>query len=70
MTNTALSTDILDGADKIADFIYGDAKKRRKVYHLAETKAFPFFRLGATLCARKSAILAWIAEQETATRTA
>lgn len=58
------SIDLLQGADQIAQFLYGDAKQRRKIYHLAETTAFPVFRLGGIVCARKSTLLKWIEEQE------
>jgi hypothetical protein len=60
----SLAGDILHGADGIAEFLYGDGKLRRKVYNLVETERLPHFRLGAVLCARKSVLLAWIAEQE------
>jgi hypothetical protein len=56
--------DLLEGAEAISGFIYGDPTKRRKVYHLAQTSRLPVFRLGAVLCARKSRILAWIKTQE------
>ena len=66
--------DVLMGADAIAEFIYGDPKQRRKVYHLAEPpknkkrdaneRRLPTFKLGATLCMRKSTYLEWIAAQE------
>jgi hypothetical protein len=59
-----LAGDILYGADGIAEFLYGDAKLRRKVYNLVETGRIPHFKLGAGLCARKSVLLAWIAAQE------
>jgi hypothetical protein len=59
-----LAPDLLRGADKIADFLFGDTGQRRKVYHLAETSRLPVFRLGSLLCARRSILLAWIAEQE------
>lgn len=59
-----LADDILRGADKIAEFMFGDPGERRKIYHLAEKSRLPVFRLGAVLCARKSVLLAWIAEQE------
>lgn len=61
---TDLSSDLLRGADKIADFMFGDTKRRRQVYHLAERKNLPVFRLGSTICARKSTIMAWISDQE------
>jgi hypothetical protein len=67
-SNTAgtecLADDLLHGGDAIAVFIWGDANKRRRVYHLAETAQLPVFRMGATLCARKSRLLAWIERQE------
>jgi hypothetical protein len=59
-----LADDLLRGAEAIADFLYGDATKRRKIYHLAETSRLPIFRLGPVLCARRSILLKWIAEQE------
>jgi hypothetical protein len=59
-----LACDILYGADEIAEFLYGDKKFRRKVYNLVETGRLPHFRLGASICSRKSVVLAWIDEQE------
>jgi hypothetical protein len=60
----SLAGDILYGADGIATFLYGDGKLRRKVYNLVETARLPHFRLGAVICARKSVLLGWIADQE------
>ncbi len=59
-----LSTDLLRGADKIAEFLFGTETKRRKVYHLASTSRLPVFKLGSLLCARRSVLLDWIASQE------
>lgn len=59
-----LGSDLLHGADAIALFLFGDKALRRKVYHLAETSRLPVFRLGSVLCARRSVLLAFIAEQE------
>lgn len=59
-----LASDILYGAEEIADFLYGKKEKRRTVYHLAENASFPHFRLGTFLCARRSTLLTWIKEQE------
>ena len=56
--------DLLEGAGEIALFLFGDANKRRKVYHLAEKRQLPLFRLGDILCARKTTLLGHIAEQE------
>lgn len=60
---TALGGDILYGAEAIAEFMFGDGKKRRRVYNLADG-GLPVFRIGANICARKSVLLAWIEAQE------
>jgi hypothetical protein len=57
VTTDPLSDDLIRGADKIAEFVFGDASYRRQVYHLAQTGTLPIFHLGAILCARKSRIL-------------
>ncbi len=61
-----LADDLLRGADAIAEFVFGDAKCRRKIYYLANGAKtnFPVFRLGAILCARRSSLLQWIEAQE------
>lgn len=61
-----LAADLLRGADEIAEFVFGSAKHRRKVYYYATTaKArMPTFRIGAIICARRSTLLQWIAQQE------
>jgi hypothetical protein len=56
--------DTLHGADEIAEFLFGSARERRKVYHLAETSRLPLFRLGSVLCARRSVLLEWVRAQE------
>jgi hypothetical protein len=58
-----LASDLLRGADQIADFLFGEPGQRRRVYHLAETSRLPVFRLGSMLCARRSVLMAWIASQ-------
>lgn len=60
----SLASDLLRGAEEIAEFLYGARNRRRSVYHLAETSQLPVFRLGSQLCARRSVMLAWIAAQE------
>lgn len=60
----SLADDLLRGAEAIAEFLYGDAGQRRKVYHLAETSRLPIFRLGSVLCARRTVLLKWIGDQE------
>jgi len=58
------AADLLRGAGAIAEFLFGDAGERRKVYHLSETSNLPVFKLGALLCARRSTLLEWVADQE------
>ena len=53
------------GAEAIAEFIFGDRAHRRKVYYLAECSKIPIYRLGSTLCLRRSAYAEWIKAQET-----
>jgi hypothetical protein len=60
----SLADDILEGADRIASFLFGDPKQRRRVYWLAEKRSLPVFRLGQLLCARKSKLLEFIEQQE------
>ena len=59
-----LASDILEGADAIAEFLFGSKEHRRKVYYLAECSKLPIFRLGSVLCARKSVLLGFISGQE------
>ena len=56
--------DMLRGAGAIAEFLYGNAKFRRKVYHLIASSNVPFFKLGSTICARKSVLLRHFETQE------
>lgn len=56
--------DVLRGAAAIAEFLYGDRGERRRVFYLCQRTNFPHFREGATICARRSSILGWVAEQE------
>lgn len=63
-----LADDILYGAAAIAEFLFGDPKLRRRIFHLASLKGrrrLPVFKVGgARICARKSTLLVWIADQE------
>jgi hypothetical protein len=64
----SIAEDLLEGADLIAEFLYGDRSKRRKVYHLASDakgkNKLPVFRMGSILHARKSTLISWIKAQE------
>ena len=61
-----LGGDILQGVEAIAVFLFGDARLRRRVYHLTSATRFrmPHFKLGSIVCARRSVLLRWIGEQE------
>jgi hypothetical protein len=65
-----IGDDLLEGAEAIAEFVYGSDKERRKVYHLAQAGRIPVFRMGNTICARKSVVMDWIRQQENEGRTA
>lgn len=65
-TPDRLAPDILEGAEAIAEFIFGDPRRKRAIYHYAQTKRLPVFRLGTNVLARKSKLREWIAEQEAA----
>ena len=65
-TPVDLASDILHGASAIAHFLYGHEEHRRKVYRLAATGKLPHFRLGASICSRKSVISHWIETGEQA----
>jgi hypothetical protein len=64
MPAASFADDLLEGADAIAVFVYGDKKYRRKVYHLATINGLPTFNLGAIVCARKSTLIEWVKAQE------
>lgn len=59
--NDNLSADLLRGADAIAEFL---GFPRRAVYHAVSQGHLPSFRVGETVCARKSTLTNWISEQE------
>lgn len=59
------SDDMLHGAAEIAQFLFGDSRHRRKVYYLIEAGRLPVLRLNG-ICARKSTLLAWLKNEETA----
>lgn len=65
--STDASQDILHGAEPIRAFL--GFEKRSQVYHYASNGTLPTFRIGTTICARKSTLLKWIEEQEQGSRT-
>jgi excisionase family DNA binding protein len=54
-TTTTDAPDLLYGAHAIAEFL---GIKLRSAQHLIETKRIPFFKVGKTVCARRSKVLA------------
>ena len=63
----AAEGDILVGAAAIANFLYRDAKLRRKVYYRVERREIPHFYMGGTVCSTRSALMRMIARQMRAT---
>jgi hypothetical protein len=61
-----LSSDLLRGAAAIAEFMYGDAEERRKIYALHEKRAIPTFLLNNIIHARKSSIIRAVEAREQA----
>lgn len=62
-----IAADMLFGADQVAAF---SGLTARQVYHMAQIGVIPVFRMGQTICGRKSTWLAWIEAQEQAGRKA
>lgn len=58
------ANDLLEGAEAIAEYLYGTPKRRRRIYDLHERGELPTFRLGRQVCARRSTLVEWIAAQE------
>ncbi len=65
--NDSLSADLLRGADAIAEYL---GFPRRSVYHAVARGHLPSFRVGETVCARRSTLTAWIEKQEAGTSKA
>src|SRR5689334_18523571 len=64
----SISDDMLRGATAIAEFMLGDPKQRPRVYFMSDpartSDPWPVFREGGMLVARKSTLLAYLAERE------
>ncbi len=56
-----ISGELLYGAQAIAEFL---GIQRRQVYHLLASGQFPHWKQGKTVCARRSRVMSWMAEQE------
>lgn len=62
---------ILFGADPIGEFLFPDEPQRRRqrrvrrlISEVPIADRLPTFKLGGTVCARPSTLLAWLAERE------
>src|ERR1700683_3924832 len=45
---------MIRGAAAIAEYMFGDRRYRRRVYHLVQTSRIPIARIGSPLCLRPS----------------
>lgn len=59
-----IGQDLLVGAAAIAQFVFGSAQERRRVYYLAQAGELPVFQLGQTVCARRSTLLRFLEHRE------
>lgn len=67
----ALDDPVIVGAENIALVIYGETEGKRegnirRIYHAISKKELPTFKLGGRYHARRSTILRWIEQQESA----
>ncbi|MBX6330043.1 MAG: hypothetical protein IRY89_15885 [Pseudolabrys sp.] len=62
----SLADDLLHGAEAIAEFVFGSPAHKRRIYYYASQSKYrlPVFRIGSVICARKSTLIEWIAQQE------
>jgi hypothetical protein len=51
-----LGEDLILGGSALARFLFKDATKRRKVYHMHERGLLPLFKVGPELAGRKSTL--------------
>jgi excisionase family DNA binding protein len=56
-----MNSDILKGSKAIAAWL---GISERTIRHQVSNGRLPIFRIGAAICARKSTLTAWIADQE------
>ncbi len=55
--------DLLHGVRAIAEFM---SLPERTVYHAVARKHLPTFRIGQSICARRSTLMEWVEQQERA----
>ncbi|GAB4069563.1 helix-turn-helix domain-containing protein [Ancylobacter sonchi] len=61
MVKIAPDGDVLYGASAIADFL---GVSPNTIYYRVQSGSLPTFRLGSSICARRSTLRAWMEEQE------
>lgn len=61
MSYASVNTDILRGSKAVAEYL---GVSDRFIQEVARNGRLPHFRLGSMICARKSTLLAWIADSE------
>ena len=61
MSYGGVNTDLLRGSKAIAEYL---GVSDRFIQEVCRNGRLPHFRLGSMLCARKSTLLAWIADSE------
>ena len=68
MSMKAEGTDMVEGADAIATFIYGrtDARLRRRIYQLHTSGQIPTIRIGGILHMRPSTYRQFVEDKERA----
>jgi hypothetical protein len=75
MSIDTLAGDVLEGAEEIGEFLFGDnpdpsarRQRLRRVYRLTSEVSpadqLPVFRIGSLLFARRSTLMRWITERE------
>ncbi|WP_051134123.1 helix-turn-helix domain-containing protein [Methylocystis sp. ATCC 49242] len=60
----SIADDLLEGADEISIFLFGEHDDKRRVYHLIARGHLPSFRIGKKIFARKSALLKHLSDLE------
>ncbi|RRD21603.1 DNA-binding protein [Brucellaceae bacterium VT-16-1752] len=61
------AADLLYGVDPIAEFLGISTKQAR---HRIREGRIPIFRIGGTICSRKTTLTRWLADMEASARTA
>jgi excisionase family DNA binding protein len=67
MSDTTTISDLLYGVEDIAGYL---GISKRAAYHLVERKRIPFFKIGRTLCARRSSLISALETLEEAQQQA